>query len=331
MNRIADSACVPFDALGPGRHDITLVVATDDGGGPSLEVAVHVFVGREPGPRLAVVGGVHGNEYDGIRAAQRLVAETDPHALAGVLVVVPVANPDAFCAGQRFTALDDVDLNRVFPGVRTGRPTQRLAFALVERVLRHMDLVFTLHGGGAESKLSWYLEFLDEHSDVGRRSRAAAMAAGFDTLVAIRPEPNGYLLTALGALGVPVVEGEVGGRGELHAANVDYYLARVAAVAAHLGMAAPSAPSLSTSSSVWRAREVLAVGTGMLQRRVDLGAEVQEGQHLATILDIAGHPVAELHSPCDGRIGGFRGHAWIQEGQTAFRIFLPIESRSPVS
>jgi predicted deacylase len=319
---------IDFDTLKPGRHKVVLRVEAAPGQ-PVIEVPVHVLVGRKPRPRLAVVGGVHGDEYDGIRAAQRLAGAQAPETLDGTLVIIPVANPSAFAAGQRPTAVDDVDLNRVFPGKADGGVSQRLAHALTDAILRHMDLIFTLHGGGAVTRLAWYLEFLDQDSEAGRRSYAAAAAAGFGSLIAFPPEIEGYLLPALGRLGVPVIEGEVGGRGELHAANVDYYLERVADVMAHLGLVARRVRAdRRPAFTVWQNRDVTADATGVLQRRVGLDQPVVEGQKLAEIVDIAGDTLAELVAPCAGVVGGYRGHSWIQTGQMAIRLFVPTAQRS---
>jgi predicted deacylase len=323
--RVTEDAALDLDALTPGRHRLVLSIATGDGRDP-IEVPVHVFVGLRAHPRLAVVGGVHGDEYDGIRAAQSLAKEQAPEALDGTLVVIPVANPSAFAAGQRPTAIDNVDLNRTFPGYASGGVTERLAYALCDKVLKHMDLVFTLHGGGAVTRLAWYLEFLDVDSDVGRRSYAAAAAAGFDNLIAF-PDTKGYLLPALGKLGVPVIEGEVGGRGELRASNVDYYRARVAAVMKHLGLTA-GAPEALPSSKIWRNQDVLAQSTGVFQRDVDLHDPVRKGQCFGRVLDVEGEVLSEITCPYDGIVGGFRGHSWIQVGQMAVRIFVPAETRS---
>lgn len=322
---VSEDTPVDLDALPPGRHRLVLSVAAGDGKAP-IEVPVHVLVGRKAHPRFAVVGGVHGDEYDGIRAAQRLAQEQVPEALDGTLVVIPVANPSAFAAGQRPTVVDNVDLNRVFPGNASGGVSERLAYVLCDKILKSMDLIFTLHGGGAVTRLAWYLEFLDVDSDVGRRSYAAAAAAGFSDLIAF-PDTKGYLLPALGKLGVPVIEGEVGGRGELHAANVDYYLARVAAVMAHLGLTA-GAGQAASPSRIWRNQDVLVPATGVFQRDVDLHDPVRRGQCVGCIVDVEGRVLAEITSPYDGRVGGFRGHSWIQTGQMAVRIFVPAEARS---
>ena len=42
------------------------------------------------------------------------------------------------------------------------------------------------------------------------------------------------------------------------------------------------------------------------------------------IVDVEGRELAELVAPFDGVVGGYRGHSWIQTGQMAFRLFVPV-------
>ena len=65
----------------------------------------HQFAGLDAaGPRLIVLGVVHGNEPCGMRAIERVLAELDSGALhieRGLLTLVPVANPLAYQKGER--------------------------------------------------------------------------------------------------------------------------------------------------------------------------------------------------------------------------------------
>ncbi|KAF1042921.1 MAG: Succinylglutamate desuccinylase [Herbaspirillum frisingense] len=64
----------------------------------------HQYAAFEAGPRLLVLGAVHGNETCGTRAIERLQQELDSGALRlkrGLLTLVPVTNPLAYRKGQR--------------------------------------------------------------------------------------------------------------------------------------------------------------------------------------------------------------------------------------
>jgi len=64
----------------------------------------HQFAGLSPGPRLIVLGGVHGNEVCGTLAIRRLLGELERGERAvsrGLLTLVPAANPLAGARGHR--------------------------------------------------------------------------------------------------------------------------------------------------------------------------------------------------------------------------------------
>jgi len=72
----------------------------------------HQFAGLSPGPRLIVLGGVHGNEVCGTLAIRRLLGEFERGERAvsrGLLTLVPAANP---LAGARGTREGERNLNR---------------------------------------------------------------------------------------------------------------------------------------------------------------------------------------------------------------------------
>lgn len=78
----------------------------------SVPLASHRFLGDQPGPRLIILGAVHGNETCGTRAIERLLLSLgrgDTRLLRGQLTLVPVCNPLAFEQGRRE---GDRNLNR---------------------------------------------------------------------------------------------------------------------------------------------------------------------------------------------------------------------------
>jgi uncharacterized protein len=64
----------------------------------------HHFAGFEPGPKLIVLGAVHGNEVAGTRGIERVLAELDAgqwRIERGSLTLVPVTNALAYAQGTR--------------------------------------------------------------------------------------------------------------------------------------------------------------------------------------------------------------------------------------
>ena len=93
--------------LPAGHHETLLLAAVRLGDGSTLQVPVRVAAGRKPGPTLAVVAGVHGDEPDGMAALLNLWDGDCPVSdLTGTLILVAVANPMAFGAPQRRSPID---------------------------------------------------------------------------------------------------------------------------------------------------------------------------------------------------------------------------------
>ncbi|MGJ7511594.1 succinylglutamate desuccinylase [Variovorax sp. GT1P44] len=81
---------------------------------------IHGFSALEPGPRLIVLGGVHGDETCGTVGIERAVAELDSGALQllrGQLTMVPVANP---LARRLMRREGERNLNRSFQPTQAG-------------------------------------------------------------------------------------------------------------------------------------------------------------------------------------------------------------------
>jgi murein peptide amidase A len=90
-----------------------------------------------PGPRVLVVGCVHGNECAALPVVLKLAGMRPAHE---DLWLVPTLNPDGVAAGTRGNA-HGVDLNRTFPG--GGEPETRAAVALIRRL--HPDVTIWFH------------------------------------------------------------------------------------------------------------------------------------------------------------------------------------------
>jgi len=295
-------------------------------GQPDLEpIAVHVVRGMEEGPCCGLISGVHGDEYDGMRATTEWAREIDPSRLSGTVVVIPVANPLAFRAAVRKTPEDGKDLNRVFPGNCGGTVTDRLAALITDGILAQADLVLSLHGSSAVGVLMPWIEFLGIPGEVGRKTFDAAMASNFPDLIAL-PHLPGVLQTALAERNIPTIEGEVGGRASTTRQNVDYYKQRIVDVLTHLGILPGTGQISGGPKRVWWLDSIAAEESGIFVSTTELNADVVQGQSVGFILNGRGDNVGEVKSPANGRIGGLREHAGITRGDRVATLWLPDES-----
>lgn len=113
--------------------------------GRSGALRIHQFSGFSPGPKLIVLGAVHGNETCGTQAIRRVLGEFDDGTLSlarGVLTLVPVTNPLAYRLGRR---QGDRNLNRNLRITREPMDFEdRVANALCPLLQAH-DVLLDLH------------------------------------------------------------------------------------------------------------------------------------------------------------------------------------------
>lgn len=306
------------------RHAFDLAVAPL-ADGSWLTIPVEVLVGSRPTPRLVAIAGVHGDEPEGMLALLDFAGQVDPARLGGSVVLVPVANPPAFAAHQRRSPLDGLDLNRAFPGRADGSASERLAYHLVHDVVAGADLVFTLHSWYATGTVLPHVEVPDGDDDASRRSREAAVAAGFRRIRRSAWQAGVLGVSALERR-IPVLEAEIGGQGTSTAENRAAYSEHLTRLARHLGILDGEIPPNRDVEVLGRAY-VHAPAGGMLRVLVGLGEQVEARAVLAVITDLHGAKVAEIPAPHAGLVVAVRRFVSVNPGDMVFALY----PRSPGS
>jgi len=95
---------------------------------------VRVSIGKEEGPRRAILGAQHDNEYAGMEIANRVMNSLDTESLSGSVIAVTVSNPLAFNTAGWETppeiGYENLKMNRVWLGNPKGLLMERIAAAL---------------------------------------------------------------------------------------------------------------------------------------------------------------------------------------------------------
>lgn len=174
-----------------------------------------VRVKNGTGPRLFLIGGNHGDEYEGELMLARLARRLQPELLRGAVTILPLANFPAVMAARRCSPLDGGNLNRSFPGDPAGVPTSRLGWFLEKDLFPKHDVVFDIHSGGI-SMAHLPCSLIEKNEDAARHARA------IDLLDALAM-PHGFIAengagapTSMGAArraGAIGLSGEFGGGG----------------------------------------------------------------------------------------------------------------------
>lgn len=191
-------------------------------GTTSTDLPITVFHGATNGPVLGITAGVHGYEYAPILAGQELIKTLDPEALKGTVILMQIANPSGFLGREPYlNPKDGKNLNRSFPGSKSGTITDQIAFYLSDEVIARCDFFIDMHSGDAPEDLMPYAAYY-AHADEPESSRvgkAMASSMGFDYVVVFDATGKDYMSSGLPSLycsaeafkrGIPAADIECG-------------------------------------------------------------------------------------------------------------------------
>lgn len=280
--------------------------------GSPVAVPVVTIAGTQDGPTLYIQGGLHGDEATGIEIAQRAITATDPKAIKGRVVAIPIANVPAYLTRTRGFLHEErwlIDINRNFPGRSTGLLTERIASVLFEQFVKEVDFTIDLHAAldGCDICSFVYIDpDDDEHGTLALREK---YGFAFGSPYVYRKKRGAKLGTSdlshsIGAqadlVGKPCICAESGESRRVSDDVVPIGTRGIHNVMVAMGMLADD-PIPFDEQRVFHSFDVVhAERGGVLRTIVDLGDEVSEGQLIAEILDVFGQTVEQVLAPRDG-------------------------------
>lgn len=114
-----------------------------------INVFAHVYNSGVPGPVILIMGGVHGDEINGIEIVRRSIEFNHFKNLhSGAVIAIPLLNVYGFINFSRDVS-DGKDVNRSFPGHMNGSLASRVARIITLKILPLVDFAIDFHTGGA--------------------------------------------------------------------------------------------------------------------------------------------------------------------------------------
>jgi predicted deacylase len=263
--------------------------------------------GAQPGAAVLVSAGVHGSEYASIDAVVRLGARLDATSVRGQVLCLPLLNPGAFWERVAYVSpVDNLNLNRVFPGKATGSFSERLAHHFVEKAMRHADAYLDLHGGDIpEALVPFNICYETGVAEVDARSRAMAENFGAPALLVQRSAEapvSGLAYATAASLGVPAIIAEDGGAGQYDAAIAQRMLEGVENVLRSLEVLPGGTRNVPPPRRFERFTWVHTQAAGFFRGTRQVGEDVSAGQSIGELVDFFGRPIEELAAPASGQI-----------------------------
>jgi predicted deacylase len=250
--------------------------------------------GAHDGPRVSLIGGIHGCEYSSIAAVTRVMRELDTDELSGSITAVPVVSLESFWQRSPFVVpADGKNLNRTFPGARDGTYTDGLARDNIDQLIEPADVLLDLHGGDLVEALEPFALYGNE------ASRELALAFGFPYVLGPGDGLGGMTAGAAVEAGTRAVIAEAGGIGQLEEPAVALLAEGVKNALRTLAMLPGEPPpprSRHVGEFVWpRSRRA-----GFWVAAVKPGDEVQAGALLGEVRDLYGDVLEEIRAPAPG-------------------------------
>jgi len=114
----------------------------------TLEVPVIIERSKKSGPIVLFTAGIHGDEVNGVEIVRQIIAKGINKPKKGTIICIPVINIFGFLNMDRAFP-DGRDLNRMFPGTKSGSLASRVAYKLVQEIVPKVDLIIDYHTGAA--------------------------------------------------------------------------------------------------------------------------------------------------------------------------------------
>lgn len=243
------------------------------------------------GPRILLVAGNHGDEYEGQIALTRLAQRLEPAHMRGTLVIVTALNAPAARAGIRTSPLDGGNLNRVFPGDAHGEPTWKIADYVENHLMPRVDVVGDFHcgGGSLDYRPHASTHFSpDAPESLKRRSHEAVRALGVPhVMIFEQPSQPGGLPGAAKRHDVVYLGGEYGGTGALTAEGLALTERAVRRLLSFFGMTGEPPEDLPSPQALrifGAPAHAYAYDAGVFVSAVELGQVVAAGDLCGEVL-----------------------------------------------
>ncbi len=289
-----------------------------------------------PGPKVLLLGGVHGDEYEGQVMAMNLMRTLKLENVRGQIIILNATNAPAAYAGLRTSPLDNGNLNRAYPGNARGTPTEEIAYLINEVLLPGVDYLLDFHSGGRymyvrpSAHVYW-------HPDADVMARLLHMLEVFGMPVSVILKGLiDHDKKAIGAAerhGVLRFASELGGGGGITPDSLRRAEAGLARLLFDIGLL--KAPMTDEAAGPVKLLRRLpnkqygyAFANGLWEPRVVVGEAVEAGQPAGFIHD----PQAPWREPLavtfrdDGEVYGLRSAARTDMGQVLFSLTVPYEA-----
>ncbi|WP_411893180.1 succinylglutamate desuccinylase/aspartoacylase family protein [Winogradskyella sp. A2] len=289
----------------------------------TIDVPVIIERSKKPGPTVLITAGIHGDEVNGVEIVRQIIAKGINKPKNGTIICIPVINVFGFIHMDREFP-DGRDLNRVFPGGKSGSLASRVANKLMTEIVPHADLILDFHTGGADRFNAAQIRIVK--NEVVLDELAEIFGA---PIIYYSKNLNKSFRHTCYKLGIPMLLFEGGKSFNIDRTITNTGVNGIKRVLAHLGMlrskfkvSNPKKSCIRILDSKW----VRANHSGMFKSNIAVNTMVEKGDVLGHITDPYGSFNHFVKAPNDGYLFNVNESPIIYQGDAIFHISTKLES-----
>jgi predicted deacylase len=290
-----------------------------------MTMPVHIIHGKKFGPRLFICAAIHGDELNGVEIIRRLLKVLTLKRINGTLIAIPMVNVYGVIHHSRYLP-DRRDLNRSFPGSKSGALASRIADLFMTEIVANSTHGIDLHTGAIHrSNLPQIRANLDDETTL-------SLAKAFNVPVLLNANlRDGSLRESAAELGIPMLLYEAGEALRFDEISIRAGVLGILNVMRHLGMiTGRKTRKITTAKEPYIARSsswIRAPGSGIFRTLKSLGCRVAKNELLGMISDPVSSLEIEVISPFSGIIIGRSEIPLVHEGEAVYHIAKFEDSR----
>jgi len=305
------------EKISPGQDKLVHINIDRLPTGTLIDIPIYVFNSKHPGPVILVQAGLHGDEINGIEIVRRMIHQKYFNIKKGTIIAVPIMNVFGFIHFSRDLP-DGKDVNRSFPGSKSGSLASRIAYHYTSAILPQIDLCIDLHTGGARRHNYPQVRYTQEDE------RSGQLAALFDAPFSFQADliSKSFRKEAF-KRGVAAIVYEAGESMRFDDFSIQKGVKGILNILEHFGMSGPIFMEGSKTIYLDQRKWVRAPTAGMFIPKILNGMEVEKGQVIGIITDAFAHHFKELKSPLNGYVFCINNQAVVNQGDALFHLGTP--------
>jgi len=304
----------------PGEFKVVDIPVGNLPSGTKININVNVYRSMFKGPVVLVLAGVHGDEINGVEIVRSSIDENIyGDLIRGTVIVIPLLNVFGFINFSRDVP-DGKDVNRSFPGTKSGSLASRVAYTLTKKILPYIDFGIDFHTGGGSRFNFPQVRF----GSTNKTARELAMAFAPPFII-----EKPYIIKSLRKVAkdmkVPIIVYEGGESTRLDGYSISKGLDGLKRVLKHVGMIEHAQDAESKVILLRKTSWIRAPYSGLFIWTRQSGVYVHKGEPLGLVNDVAGTTSVTVLSNKDGYIIGHNNASVVSHGDALFHVGYDFE------